>query len=455
MTNSTAQFWDADGTSLQTLARNLKTWGGDREGVPDFRGEDTLVPYRAGRKWVPKVPDSRTIGLSGWVVGANDDGTIGDVETFRKNWKVLRRLLWTPGRQIALTRRWLDPDTGLLVTATAMAEYAGGLTPEMTGPNRADFQVDLHLADPFFYGEPVVVELTSTNRTNQCTNPSFETGTASWAALVSTLSNPLTGGWSGVRHLRCTATTATTAFGATGTTHTVVAGEAFAVSAYVRGTVGRGVQIRITWTGAAATSNVAVAVGSLTAWQRLTYTGVVPVGATAARVDLVVAATGVVIGDVLDVDGVLAERAATIGAYFDGDTPDTASLVYAWTGVAHASTSTEYPIVAHTVRGDYLTTKVVVRFVGPLTSGRITVSDLYPQVWVRYLDLAQGHTVDLDVDLFRAVHNSGTATTLTAGNVRHDGSPFWLPLVPGARTLVLTAEAGTGTARVTYKPAWL
>lgn len=277
MTNSTTQYTDVDGTSLQTLCQNLTTWGDDREGVPDLRGDDTLIPYRAGRKWVAKVPDSRTIGLKGWVVGADADGNIGDVEVFRKNWRLLRRLLWTPGRQFALTKRWLADDGTTVLSATAMAEYAGGLTPKMTGPNRATFNVDLLLADPFFYGEPVVVDL--------------DLGTNA--------------------------------------------------------------------------------------------------------------------------------------------------------------------IVEHEVLGDHLTTKVDVHMEGPLTSGRVTVTDLDPQMWVRYLDLPDGSVVDIDVDRFRAVEDDGAATTLTAGNVRHDGSPFWLPVVPGARTFALTATAGTGTARVTYRPAWL
>lgn len=277
MTNSTTQFWDVDGTSLQTYATNIRTWGGSREGVPDLRGEDTLIPYRPGRRWVEKVPDSRTITIAGWVVGANPDGSIGDVETFRKNWRLLRALLWTPGRQIALTKRWIDPRTGEARTATGLAQYQGGLTPEMTGPNRAEFTVDLHMADPFFWGEEVVT--------------SFDLG-------------------------------------------------------------------------AGATREI----------------------------------------DVL---------------------------------------------------GDYRTTRIVVEMEGPITSGRLTVTDVVPQVWLRYLDLQDGRTVAIDVDRFRAIESDGSLDTFTTGNVRHDGSPYWLVLEPGTRSVTLTSTAGTGTATLAYRPAWL
>ncbi|QOP66168.1 minor tail protein [Arthrobacter phage DanielleIgnace] len=361
MPNSTAEYWDVDGVSLQTFAQNIKSWGGSREGVPPLRGEDQLIPYMPGRRFVKKVPDSRTITLKGWVAGmeavdtivrrnmfwnsvpatttswsaipgtggtaalsvmpasgitpagivpymratwsvqgssgsagflitaslpggkAGDvrslsvwsrmnqplsatmlfrfrsgatpvgqllpayavqtvnqwtewrldgavatadwdsmqayllinnsnpvpagttmdllvptiedtpralgvfgPGTVPDTETLvtrtesgtsqtilvrldyrstrqaaRNNWRALRRLLWTPRRQIALTRRWYDQN-GVLQTATAMAQYAGGLEPDVdAGGHRMQFSVDLFLADPFFYGAEVTLQIPS------------------------------------------------------------------------------------------------------------------------------------------------------------------------------------------------------------------------------------------------------------------------------------------------------
>lgn len=176
MTNTTQAFWEVDGESLQTFAFNIVTLGGDREAPPALRGDDIGVPYVPGTQYTPRVPDSRTITLGMWVVGANEDGTIPQDEnlrrTYDRNWKHLRRLLWRPRKQFTLTKRfWVEtaeleaagvstvalPKDGLwsLYTASAKASYAGGLNPQMTGPARANFTVDLLLSDPFFYG-PVV-----------------------------------------------------------------------------------------------------------------------------------------------------------------------------------------------------------------------------------------------------------------------------------------------------------
>ncbi|AMM44297.1 minor tail protein [Arthrobacter phage Kitkat] len=365
MANSTAEYWDVDGVSLQTYAQNIKSWGGSREGVPPLRGDDKLIPFMPGRRFVKKVPDSRTLTLEGWIAGqeavdvvvrrnqfwnpvpssmtswavipgtggtagmavvpageqtpvgvlpfgratwtvqgssgsagflvttnsasgkAGDvrsasvwtrtnqplnmtmlfrfrngaapvgqllpayavqvvdqwtewrldgavatadwnsiqlyalvnntnpvpagttidllvptiedkstalgvygPGVIPDSETLvnriepvtsqpilvrldyrssrqatRNNWRALRNLLWTPGRQIALTRRWYDAN-GVLQTATAMAQYSGGMEPDVeAGGHRLKFTVDLFLADPFFYGAEVTETLTRTTQT--------------------------------------------------------------------------------------------------------------------------------------------------------------------------------------------------------------------------------------------------------------------------------------------------
>lgn len=187
---------------------------------------------------------------------------------------------------------------------------------------------------------------TVVTRINQVTNPSFEVNTTGWTAsgTGAVLSRQATGGLYGVAHARLTAGTAATAMSANANVFPVVAGEQFAASASVRGTVGRTVNIRITWTGASATSATTTTVGSLTAWQTLTYTGTVPVGATAARVDVLLAATGGLVGDVLDIDGVMYERGTNVaGTYFDGSTlPTSVAAVRTanmWQGSANASPS--------------------------------------------------------------------------------------------------------------------
>lgn len=77
---------------------------------------------------------------------------------FNSNFQQLRSMFWTQGSggsaQGALTRRWYITQGGSPVTvaATAQAEVAGTMQPVMTGRTRADFTVDLLLADPYFYG---------------------------------------------------------------------------------------------------------------------------------------------------------------------------------------------------------------------------------------------------------------------------------------------------------------
>jgi hypothetical protein len=183
-----------------------------------------------------------------------------------------------------------------------------------------------------------------TNRINYVTNPSFAADTSNWSAsgTGATLARVAATGSDGTGYARLTSGAAATAKSANGNTFAVVAGQSFAFSAYVRGTVGRAVALRATWTGATATSTVALA--SASAWQRITFTGTVPAGATAVRIDVTQTATGGVIGDVLDIDAVLAELSTTtVGTFFDGYMlPTSVSNVRTrniWTGAPLASPS--------------------------------------------------------------------------------------------------------------------
>jgi hypothetical protein len=164
MANSTDTFWAVDGESLQTYAKNIETWGGDREAPPSLRGDDITIPNQPGDIWQPKMPEARVITLSMWVNGADDNGnrpTDGNRRAlFEKNFKDLRRLLWTPRRQIKLTKRFRIYGTNTIVEAEAMAQYNGGLSPQMFGPHSAKFSVDLRLADPYFYALPKTLPMT-------------------------------------------------------------------------------------------------------------------------------------------------------------------------------------------------------------------------------------------------------------------------------------------------------
>lgn len=155
MVNTTDQYWEVNGVSLQTLARNIQTLAGRITPAP-LRGSDTVIPSTPGEKWEPKVAGSRVITLSMWILGSDDDGNAPSGhdarrDKFDSNWDDLVDLLWTPGRQIQLKKRFKF--NGVDRSATALAEFVGGLEPTMMGRYGAKFQVDLKLADPFFYDD--------------------------------------------------------------------------------------------------------------------------------------------------------------------------------------------------------------------------------------------------------------------------------------------------------------
>lgn len=144
MPNTTDEYWDVDGESLQTLVRNIEQWG-QRHGVPPIRGGDFHLPMVPGELWRAKVPGPRTITLAGWLVGDT-------VQDFRSNWRSLRNLLWRTDRQVSLTKRWRLVEGGSVYQATAKAQYESGLEPDTIGPSAAKFTVDMRLAFPYFKG---------------------------------------------------------------------------------------------------------------------------------------------------------------------------------------------------------------------------------------------------------------------------------------------------------------
>jgi hypothetical protein len=131
--------------------------------VPKLRGDNILYPSRDGRAFRKKTADSRVITLAMWVAGidpATDQPSENEKVQFNDNWKTLQELFWSPTEQLTLTRRWWENKSSpVLRTATAKCELAGTLDPTMTGRTRADFAVDLLLADPYFYGTELTVNL--------------------------------------------------------------------------------------------------------------------------------------------------------------------------------------------------------------------------------------------------------------------------------------------------------
>jgi len=151
MANNTETYWEADGQSLHTYARSIETLGG--MGPPPFRGEDITVPLSPGQIWVPKVLDSNILTLAMWLRGVSQEAGSGVTATtkaqYQSNWNDLIRLLWTPGRQVSLRKRFYDG--GVLRLATALAEYQGGLQPSLIGNSAARCTVDMKIAAGVFY----------------------------------------------------------------------------------------------------------------------------------------------------------------------------------------------------------------------------------------------------------------------------------------------------------------
>lgn len=150
---STAEYWDIDGVSLNEQTQNLRSWGGSREEPPPLRGSNTTIPYSYGDRWEEKVPGARQMILDGWMTGKEAE--------LRTRWRAFRGLLWRPGEQFPITRRWKN-EAGALMTATGLAEYVSGLEPIVTsGGTRFEFKVTLNMVDPFFYSDPVTVSFTA------------------------------------------------------------------------------------------------------------------------------------------------------------------------------------------------------------------------------------------------------------------------------------------------------
>jgi hypothetical protein len=174
--NTTDEWWEIDGTSLNLPGWNITTLGGSRFGVPALRGDDVQYAYVPGEEWRAKEPAARVLTLAMWMLGITPETENYNVDQRRQwndNWNRLRKLFWQPKRQFVLTRRWLlsdDEGEPYIQTAEALGQYAGGLEPNMTGRTRANFTVDIKLTDPFFYGTEISTPV-GRNSTVAITNP--------------------------------------------------------------------------------------------------------------------------------------------------------------------------------------------------------------------------------------------------------------------------------------------
>jgi len=165
MAVSSNEYWSVIGSDGVEVALNQYAWsvqnyGGSSRGLPPLRGEDQVYANRVGQAFRPKMPGARTVVLEMFVNGIDPttDGVSDDPDLqFNKNLSALQTLFWTPSSQITLKRRWRTA-AGIQV-ASAKAQIAGLMEPEMTGRTRATLSVELLLSDPYFYSDPTTVTI--------------------------------------------------------------------------------------------------------------------------------------------------------------------------------------------------------------------------------------------------------------------------------------------------------
>lgn len=161
-------------------------------------------------------------------------------------------------------------------------------------------------------------------------NPRAVTDTADWTAAAQTLTRVTTGGYLGDTHFRMTATATTNRFLTQTATVPATVGQQWTMSAYLKSSNWTSARFDAVLTGA---SNMTGATKTITStWTRHSETVTLPAGTTAMA--LRVNMTNGAIGDILDVDGLMLEKVATLGPYRDGT-----SVAWAWSGTANNSTS--------------------------------------------------------------------------------------------------------------------
>jgi hypothetical protein len=172
-------------------------------------------------------------------------------------------------------------------------------------------------------------------------NPSFEIGGAGWNVYGAgptyvRIAGGVSGGWM----LKVSATQAGTQ-GVYMAPFPVTPGDTLQITGHIQSTV-KALNTNYVWRNAGGSQVGVTTAGAIVqpsaAWQRAVYTVVVP--ATAATLETrwyLNSSTG---AEFFHLDAVLIHKGTAPLPYFDGDTPDTATDTYSWSGAAHNSQST-------------------------------------------------------------------------------------------------------------------
>lgn len=192
-------------------------------------------------------------------------------------------------------------------------------------------------------------------RTNFAANPSGEVDAANFftapgtsgAAALSRVQNSARAGLYAVRQTWSTASSG----GSAGMRHSLaigsftgISGDVVSARASVRSSASKSISMLFRLrmgTVVVGTKTTSIITAPAGQWIDFEASGVVATGAYDNFEAYVLITNGTVnnIGDTLDMDAILIERAPTAGPYFDGSTPADSTYVYSWTGAPHASTS--------------------------------------------------------------------------------------------------------------------
>lgn len=185
---------------------------------------------------------------------------------------------------------------------------------------------------------------------------------------------------------------------------------------------------------------------STSSWPLASYTRTLGIGGlTYARAHLVIRAKA---GEVHYVDSVLLEQASSAGAYFDGDTPDTApTVIYSWSGTPHASVSTYTDSLLENV-----TSAPYVNVLGEATDVACTreelnVGSMQATVASPALDPAVADVLDPGRQFRLTAFNplTGAQEPLVSGKLLNARAEYY-PANPASQSVVVTAS---GTDAVT------
>jgi titin len=275
-------------------------------------------------------------------------------------------------------------------------------------------------------------------RTNFFTNPSFEAVLTGWTATTGMTTTRSTDEFRlGGASLRCVSTATNSE--ALSPVISVDAGASYTASSFIKGTAGNNVIITIyeynssnTEVGSTSSNSIALT-GS---WQRINITR----NLTSLASTIKVAVSDVKpsnAGQTFFLDDTLLEKNAFLDDYFDGNTPDADARAYAWSGTAHASTST---VVTSEVYATNLHVNPSMESVAEGTDVlRINLVDNPKPIDGLGLDWAVTeagvsgvYTQEYVSAGFRATtttQNNDSTFTITIGNI--DGTTNRIPVLPG------------------------